>query len=73
VGSKFIKTLPLKFGEDSISFWLLISGTPPKTGANLINTKTATISKSITIKIPIKSLLNLKVGLYFRFLNFSFI
>lgn len=56
VGSKFIKTLPLKFGEAFISFWLLASGAPPKTGANFIKRNTATISKTMTIKISIKSL-----------------
>ena len=73
VGSKFIKTLPLKFGEASISFLLLASGVPPKTGANFINAKTEAINKTMTIKISINNLFNLKVGLYFRFLNFSFI
>ena len=55
VGSKFIKTLPLKFGEASISFWLLTSGLPPKTGANFIKAKTEAINKTMTIKISINN------------------
>ena len=73
VGSKFTKTLPLKFGEASMSFWLLASGVPPKTGANFIKAKTEAINKTMTKKFPSITLLNLKIGLYFRFLNFSFI
>ena len=55
VGSKFIKTLPLKFGEAFISFWLLASGLPPKTGANFIKAKTEAINKTMTIKISINN------------------
>ena len=65
VGSKFIKTLPLKFGEASISFWLLASGLPPKTGANFINAKPAKIGKNITIKISINNLFKFKSWIIF--------
>ena len=65
VGSKFIKTLSLKFGEAFISFWLLASGLPPKTGANFIKAKTEAINKIMTIKISINNLFKFKGWIIF--------
>ena len=72
VGSKFIKTLPLKFGEASISFWLLASGLPPKIGANFIKAKTEAINKTMTIKISINNPFKFKGWIIFYIFKFQF-
>ena len=43
-----------------MSFWLLASGLPPKTGANFIKAKTEAINKTMTIKISINNLFEFK-------------
>ena len=72
VGFKFIKNLPLKFGEASMSFWLLASGLPPKTGANFINAKTAKMSKTIKIRNSIKRPFKFKSEIIFQIFKFQF-